>query len=457
MWEIIFRKMLGSFKFCLVSCAILLSVLLSSPVEAGNSGQSSSPNPKFQAGKVQLPENAKKIYVVFSHPNKDVRVQKYGHIALLFSSGNEINENDTVVGFGPDIGESADYNTFRLLNIGLKPYPVGTVVERFGDFKETRTRQNQVALSAYELDLNQNEVNGVVDYISAISESGVPRAYNAHNFNCVTMACKFLDEGIMEAHEKHLETNADKAEEILNLVLEPSQEKVRNRLVFCNPLNRPVKAGAFLNKSERVKSITYIESSKEVRESLLQKFREELGNKKYELGYNPGYAYLETRLFDQLASKKLEQRLGAFKRLTLAMHSGSTNKQTKVLIKELAQNLIETEYRDNQNKFNEILKMPAQQLTSSFPSMKGSRDNYVKRFAHIISQELTQEEVVIKVATRRSRRKGAHRYRTRTLRFPLASKLSAEEVSNYEVKIEQSSNGNGHYYFFPSLTLKNGL
>jgi hypothetical protein len=180
--------------------------------------------PLLALGSVPRIDGIKKISFIYVGPSKGLSESSFGHAALRLSPEETPGILDLVVEFVADIppNELAIKKYVKGIGIGGK-YPMFTGISAFYDFKKLKTIVEDRPLDVYELKLNDEEVQRVIEYINNFKNHITEENYSFFKKNCAYFAILALEIGIRkEIPSKSFPWKSPKRLERLNLVLEKS-------------------------------------------------------------------------------------------------------------------------------------------------------------------------------------------------------------------------------------------
>jgi hypothetical protein len=186
---------------------------------------------------------AQKISLIFVGAQKGLSESSFGHVSLRLSPDKQPGLLDIVVEFVADIPENHRGIKKYLKGAGiLKRYPVAAVTSSFYDFRKQKTINENRDVAVYELDLSEEEVKSVTDFILNFQNDDTPEKYTFLSKNCSYFAAL----GIEKAVEKRLKSKS-----------------------------RPWKVAGVLKKEGLVLKEDFYPKATEERERYAQKFLEE--------------------------------------------------------------------------------------------------------------------------------------------------------------------------------------
>lgn len=146
------------------------------------------------SGKADILDQSQKVSLIFVGPAKGLSESSFGHVALKFSPDKDGGLLDMVVEFVADIprNESAIKKYIHGAGIGKK-YPTKAELSPFYDFRKTKTITENRTLTVYDLNLSQDEVKKVVEFVQDYQNRDVGESYLFLTKNCSYFAAHALE------------------------------------------------------------------------------------------------------------------------------------------------------------------------------------------------------------------------------------------------------------------------
>jgi len=197
---------------------------------------------------IELIQNTKKVSLVFVGSKDGISESSFGHIALRFSPNDQLSIFDTNIQFVAkmDEQESALKKYTKGLGVfGNYAYDVTVEIEPFINYQLTKTKLEKRDVYVYPLDLTQEQISNLVNYIENFFSQENAAKYRFFNRNCSFFAADALEVATnsdfkVKSQPWRLENELRKHDLISQEVFHPSMSTLKNNLVeelFNSELN----------------------------------------------------------------------------------------------------------------------------------------------------------------------------------------------------------------------------